>query len=148
MHQMENVVFFAEDLGYPANNLNVIGSLFWDDFSVYGDRASLPGYRPSCGNTHSPPNTTDEYAYSSMEYRENNCETWHPDDSLTIYVNANCEQWGCTDVGFYKWFMQSVPGYDNGIVYEGRRMRNWWEAMYDFNRFIDAGRSLYIDSPE
>ena len=148
MHQIENVIFFAEDLGYPPNDSNVIGSLFWDDFSVYGNRASLPGYRASCGNTHSPPNTTEEYDYDSTEYRENNCETWHPDDSLTIYVTANCTQWGCTDIGFYKWFMQNLPGYNNGIVYNGKQMRNWWEAMYDFNKFIDEGRSLFLDSSD
>lgn len=144
MHQIENVIFFAEDLGYPPNDSNVIGSLFWDDFSVYVNRASLPGYRASCGNTHSPPNTTEEYDYDSTQYRENNCETWHPDDSLTTYVTANCTQWGCTDVGFYKWFMQNLPGYNNGIVHDGRQMRNWWEAMYDFNGFIDGGRSLFV----
>ncbi|MDW7682272.1 MAG: hypothetical protein SCK70_17040, partial [bacterium] len=45
MHQLENVIFFAENLGYPPNDNNVIGSLFWDDFSVYGNRELLPGYR-------------------------------------------------------------------------------------------------------
>jgi hypothetical protein len=143
LHQIENVIFFAENLGYPPNNSNVVGSLFWDDFSVYGNRGSLPGYRASCGNTHSPPNTTEGYDYDSTEYRENNCETWHPDDSQTTYVAANCSQWGCTDTGFYQWFMQNMPGYSNGIVYNGRQMRNWWEAMYDFNAFIDRGRSLF-----
>jgi len=144
MHQLENVIFYAEDHGYPANNDNVIGSLFWDDFSVYGNRASLPGYRASCGNTHSPPNTIEGYDYDSTTYSENNCETWNPDDSQTTYVTANCTQWGCTDIGFYKWFMQNIPGYNNGIVHNGRQMRNWWEAMYDFIKFIDSGRSLYM----
>ncbi len=145
MHQIENVIFFAEDLGYPANDNNVIGSLFWDDFSVYGNRATLPGYRASCGNTHSPPNTTDAYVYDSTDIRENNCETWHPDDSLTTYVSADCTQWGCTDLGFYQWFMQNIPGDNNGIIYEGKQMRNWWNAMYDFNEFIDEGRSLFVE---
>ena len=143
LHQIENAIFFAENVGYPPSNDNVIGSLFWDDFSVYGARASLPGYRASCGNTHSPPNTTEGYKYDAPEYQENNCETWHPDDSKTTYVISNCSQWGCTETGFYKWFMQNLPGYENGIVYNGRTMRNWWEAMYDFNAFIDAARSLY-----
>jgi len=38
LHQIENVIFYAENLGYPANDTNVIGSVFWDDFSVYGNR--------------------------------------------------------------------------------------------------------------
>jgi hypothetical protein len=144
LHQIENVVFFAEDMSYPVNDTRAVGSLFWDDFSVYGNRAALPGYAASCGNTHAPPNVIDaDYIYNSLNYRLNNCETWHPDDSLTTYVLENCTQWGCTDVGFYRWFMQSIPGKDNGIVYEGKQMRNWWLAVYDFNRFIDRARSLY-----
>jgi hypothetical protein len=39
-----------------------------------------------------------------------------------------------------------MPGYHNGIVYKGQRMRNWWEAMYDFDGFIDRGRSLYCSA--
>lgn len=143
LHQIENVIFFAEDIGYPVSENNVASSLFWNDFSVAWDRAFLPGYRASCGNTHSPPNTTDGYIYDSLEYRENNCETWNPDDSLTTYITKNCTQWGCTDTGFYKWFMQNMPGYNNGIVYKGKQMRNWWEAMVDFHKFIDSGRSIY-----
>jgi hypothetical protein len=145
MHQIENVIFFAENRGYPPDDANVTGSVFWDDFAVYGQRAQLPNYRASCGNTHAAPNTTVEYTYDSQDYRDNNCETWHPDDRKTTYVNTNCQQWGCTDIGFYKWFMQSIPGYKNGIVYQDRQMRNWWEAMYDFNQFIKQGRSLYFE---
>lgn len=147
MHQIENVIFFAENMGYPVNTSNVQGSVFWDDFAVWGDRALLSGYKASCGNTHSPPNTTNGYDYTSTQYRENNCETWNPDDSKTTYVNRNCTQWGCTELGFHKWFMQNMPGYNNGIVYAGRQMRNWWEAMYDFNGFIDAGWGLYKEIP-
>lgn len=144
LHQLENVIFYAENHGYPPNNSNVIGTLFWDDFSVYGNRASLAGYRASCGNTHSPPNTTEGYLYTSTAFADNNCETWNPNDSLTVYVSANCAQWGCSDTGFYKWFMQNAPGYNNGIVFSAKQMRNWWEAMLDFNQFIDSGRSLYL----
>lgn len=143
LHQIENLIFFAEDLGYPLNNNSVTQSLFWNDFSVYGNRDQLAGYRASCGNTHRSPNTTEEYKYDSRQYAANNCETWHPDDSKTTYTTANCEQWGCTDVGFYTWYMQNLPGYNNGIVYQGKQMRNWWEAVYDFDAFIDEGWSLY-----
>lgn len=143
MHQIENVIAYAEGHSYPPSADNVAGSVFWDDFSVYGERGSLPGYRASCGNTHRPPNTNSEYVYDSQEKRWNNCATWHPDDARTEYVEADCAQWGCTPTGFYKWYMQNMPGYNNGIVFDGRLMRNRWEAMADFNGFIDGGRSLF-----
>ena len=41
--------------------------------------------------------------------------------------------------------MQSIPGYQNGILYQDRQMHNWWEAMYDFNQFIKQGKSLYFE---
>jgi hypothetical protein len=39
--------------------------------------------------------------------------------------------------------MQNIPGYNNCITYQGQNMRNWWDAMYDFNGFIDQGKTLY-----
>jgi hypothetical protein len=38
LHQIENVIFYAENRGYPPTDTNVLGSTFWDDFSVYGAR--------------------------------------------------------------------------------------------------------------
>ena len=140
IHQIEN------EMGYSDRNT------FWFNFSEYGpeyppDRNT---WRSSCGNSHIVPNWTEHqtqgYIYNLTNNREFNCETWDPDDSKTTYMNANCERWGCTELGFYKWFMQNMPGYNNGIVYQGQKMRNWWEAMYDFNAFIDKGRSLYGES--
>lgn len=143
LHQIENVIFFIEGKGYPANENNVRGSLFWDDFSFWGYLGKEPGYRASCGNTHSAPNSVADYTYTSTEIKENNCETWHPDDAQTTYVLSGCEQWHCTEMDFYTWYMQNIPGFNNGIQYRGMWMRNWWDAMADFDSFLQAGRSLY-----
>jgi len=146
MHQIENVISYAENYEYPASPDNKSGSLFWDDFSFWGYLGSKPGYRASCGNAHSAPNSVVDYTYTSTEIKENNCETWNPDDSKTTYVLSDCSQWHCTEMGFYTWYMQNIPGYNNGIQYQGKDMRNWWDAMADFNKFIGEGRSLYFDS--
>jgi hypothetical protein len=151
MHQIENVIFFAENRGYPVSAANYRGSIFNDDFSEWFDifPPNRESFRSSCGNTHFTPNWTslsNEYNYWLTNYREFNCETWHPDDSRTTYINANCERWGCTPLGFYQWFMQNMPGFQNGIEYQGQTMKNWWEAFYDFNAFIDNGHSLYGSS--
>ncbi len=143
LHQIENVIFYAENKGYPPNPDNVIGSLFWNDFSFWGDLGKRQGYRASCGNTHSAPNTVGDYVYASKEIRENNCETWNPDDSRTTYVMNDCSQWDCTEMGFYLWYMQNIPGYGNGIQYRGLWMRNWWDAVADFNTFITEEHSLF-----
>lgn len=159
LHQLENIFEY------------IASSIFWNDFSEYIQAEGacpiinsqricheIHDYRSSCGNAHYTPNwrrsgnntslnplLSDNYNYQIQDYRENNCETWHPDDSQTTYANANCSQWGCTEIGFYKWFLQNIPGYNNCIVYNGQKMRNWWDAMYDFDFFVDKGRTLYSD---
>lgn len=160
IHQIENIIPYAEGEGrWPPTVANTKGSIFWDDFAEYvqnnsyfvePDGARKAGYRSSCGNGHITPNwnntKTQGYQYNLSIQGEFNCETWQPDDTKTTYIKAGCEKWGCTDVGFYKWFMQNMPGYNNGIIYQGKKMRNWWEAMYDFNAFVDQGRSLFGES--
>ncbi len=161
MHQIENIIPFAEGSVFWPMRIwkgsdNSKGSIFWGNFSevpneftgiTTADGQRRIGYRSSCGNAHIPPNWTNakkqEYRYDLNAQGEFNCETWNPDPSRTTYIKASCERWGCTDIGFYKWFMQNIPGYNNGIVYQGKSMRNWWEAMYDFNAFIEKDRSLF-----
>ena len=151
IHQLENVMYYVDK------------TLFWGDFSEYiqapggcaGALAQDPDrpckepphtYMSSCGNSHYAPNwqsMSDEYIYNKTNYAMNNCETWHPDESKTTYVSANCNQWGCSELGYYNWFMQNVPGYNSCITHNGLNMRNWWDGIYDFNEFIDKGKSLY-----
>lgn len=160
LHQIENIIPFAENKWPPIREdrqgSNIKGSVFWGNFSEYvQDYTNHNDYISSCGNSHYAPNWRrqglavnggDDYVYNLIDKRENNCETWNPDSSKSTYVNAGCSQWGCTDLGFYKWYMQNIPGYNNGIVYNDQKMKNWWEAMYDFNAFIDKGRSLFGES--
>ncbi len=135
MHQIERV------MGY------IDYEMFWQDFSEDAFFEQTHDYLSSCGNAHYAPNWLDPitsgYVYNLTNYALSNCETWHPDDSQTTYISLNCTQWGCTNLGFFKWFMQNMPGKDNGIIYQGKKMRNWWEAMYDFNAYVDMGRGFF-----
>lgn len=154
LHQIENMIPFAESKWPPVRedrpSSNIKGSIFWGNFSEYvQDYTKRSSYRSSCGNAHYTPNwgsLGNDYNYGITDKREFNCETWNPDPSKTTYISAGCERWGCNELGFYKWFMQNMPGYNNGIVYNGQQMRNWWEAVYDFNAFIDKGKTLYGES--
>lgn len=138
MHQIETVMGYIDD------------SLFTHDFGdPYGGYNSIPqhNFLSSCGNAHLTPNWFDvesnKYIYNLTNFAENNCETWNPDDTKTTYVMGNCEQWGCTKLGFFTWFMQNIPGYQNDIVFQDKQMRNWWDAIYDFNAYMDEGRTFY-----
>ena len=160
LHQIENIIPFAENKWPPIredmSGSNIKGSIFWGNFSEYVQNYTDHSiYRSACGNSHYTPNWRkqgpvelggDDFIYNIRDKKENNCETWNPDSSKSTYINADCNQWGCTELGFYKWYMQNIPGYNNNIIFNGEKMRNWWEAIYDFNAFIDKGRSLFGES--
>jgi hypothetical protein len=136
MHQIDRVMMYIDYNTYMK------------DYSEDVTPGLVHSYPSSCGCTHFTPNwvsyATDEYIYNLSNYHLSNCETWHPNDSLTTYINLNCTQWGCTKLGFFRWYMQNLPGKNNGISYNGKMMRNWWDAIYDFNAYIDAGKSFYL----
>ena len=61
---------------------------------------------------------------------------------------VNCQSWSGTtdchstdpfqdgDVGFKIWWMQNIPGQNNGIVYNGKPVKNWWTFVGDFDTAI------------
>lgn len=149
IHHIENVIPFTENK-WPPSSSTIQGSTFWGDFSEYIQSSTIHNYKSSCGNAHYAPNwssPSDSYRYDLTNSKESNCTTWHPDESKTTFQNVSCSTWGCTELGFYKWFLQSIPGYNSCIQHNGKYMRNWWDAIHDFDAFIDQGRSLYQDQP-
>jgi len=148
MHQFENVFDF-----FDKKNPNTIpNDIFWSDFSGrrYGVTSNLSF---GCGDTHHPPNTLIDYGYNSPErfnYQSTNCVYWWPGGYADIpQVTINCEIWsgtGCPhDNGFtyFVWWMQNVPGYQNGLVYNGVSMRNWWELLTNFDNSLLEGGGLF-----
>lgn len=132
MHQFENIFDYLD----PA------GGLFWGLFvRPYGDTTKVN----NCGWTHMPPNTTVSYNYGNNTLLPTRCEDWKPDQTGTVQ-NLSCTRWGCTEIGFFRWWMQNMPGKNNGLSYQGKPLRNWWDATYDFDEFVKGGRSLvYIN---
>ncbi len=143
IHQLENILPRAEGK-YPPTPQNTArgASLFWGNFSEYVQPYTVKNYNSACGNAHYTPNWTslsDDYKYNLQNSRLNNCEAWNPDSSKSTYVNASCAQWGCTEEGFYLWYQQNLPGYNNGITFNGAKINNWWEAVYDPVAYLEKG---------
>ncbi|HLD83760.1 MAG TPA: hypothetical protein VI979_02820 [archaeon] len=40
--------------------------------------------------------------------------------------------------------MQNIPGYANGLYYNGKPLRNWWDFIADFDGEIANGRNLVV----
>lgn len=118
MHQFESI--FGD----------VDSSLFWGKFTA------------SCGNTHFPPNARYEYDYHSPNSVFTDCEDWHPygTGQLTSISNAT---WGDNEVKYYIYWMQNIPGLNNGLTncspqdstcIPTERLKNWWTFIYDFDK--------------
>ena len=122
MHQIENVL------------KEVDRSLFWDKF--VGDYASDPVLHPvrRCGWAHYPPNGRKDYDWADMLNVQTDIENWQPDGGRL--QTMNCTHWGCSEGEGAQWFhywMQNLPGRNNGIMYHGKALTNWWVYIGDFD---------------
>jgi len=113
----------------------------WDEFQKpYGESSPTVN---SCGWTHSGPNSKEQYepGWTSETVVKSNCEDWHPDGSGEV-KDVNCQTWyggTCLENGgveFKVWWMQNIPGLNNGLSYQGKTMKNWWIFIADFDQAV------------
>lgn len=163
MHQIENVIAYVEGPDtWPPTQQNRISGIFWGNYAKFIGQPNANG-KASCGDTHYTPlahyitgdynannpehtirnGNGDAYIYNlSYTDTQSNCQNWPANNYETI----SCNNWSCTDIGYYKWWMQNMPGYENEILYQGMHVRNWWDAFYDFDTFVQQGRTLFCTS--
>ena len=147
MHHLESILKFLNQYNVPRDPYD--NMLFWNRFvgaSGYQPTISNPG----CGWTHYPPNGTADYDWYNLTPVLSDCMDWKPDGTGTK-TSINCETWagtGCQDSGggrsFKVWWMQSIPGYNNGLGHQGKDLKNWWDAVYDFDGVLAQGGGLLM----
>lgn len=127
MHQFESQFM---DLDYNLYNL-FVGPV---------DDKSKP---QRCGWSHVPPNTDNahQYDWGNKNYIETDCKDWNP-QGTGEKKTFNCNEWGCNGFGWFMLWMQSIPGKDNGLTYEGKTIRNFWEFVGDYDSAMEKGRCL------
>lgn len=116
-----------------------------------------------CGWSHCPPNVIispnncnlatntcycEGYNWTSERTVNADCENWKP-DGTGAQTSVNCHTWygsgSCLDNGgleFKVWWMQNMPGKNNGLAYNGRQLKNWWDFIGDFDRAIQDGKGI------
>jgi hypothetical protein len=112
-----------------------------------------------CGSVHVPPNIIGqnnfypEYNWNSQATAKSDCEDWKPDGTGQSSV-VSCGTWyqnnasltNCPDDAGAKykvWWMQQIPGLNNGLTFYNSKLRNWWEFVGDFDSALVKGRNLY-----
>lgn len=137
-----------EDHGHHIEAvIGFVDSTLWDKFQR--PHGLTNGTVNHCGWTHSPPNVTnaEQYNWKSEQVVKSDCEDWKPEGG-GLTKDVSCHTWygaTCLDnsgVEFKIWWMQNIPGLNNGLSYQGRTLRNWWEFYADFDTALARGKSL------
>ncbi len=122
MHQIEAVLRHVDP------------DLFWDKFVG----KPLEG---RCGWSHYPPNASHDYDWANPSYILTDIEDWTPEGSGPK-KRSNCECWQGDSLTWFIYWMQNLPGADNGLTYHGQPLTNWWLFMGDFDGAMAEGLGL------
>lgn len=137
-HQLEAEFAYVDD------------QLFRQTFEgpAYPGNTSEPG---RCGSVHNPPNARFEYDRGDTQPHPSDCLAWDP-DGLGPLTDISCANWTCVDNGdadnpvvdYLVWWMQNLPSMDNGLTYQGREMRDWWDVHAAWDDVVTSSRSLTL----
>jgi hypothetical protein len=122
MHQIEAVL----------KHINL--ELFWKKF------VGKPG-EGRCGWAHYPPNGVRDYDWANLTYVWTDIEDWQPDGGGQK-KKMNCKHWNCDSLTWFIYWMQNLPGANNGLTYQGRPLTNWWMFIGDFDEAMRYRRGL------
>lgn len=149
-HQLESMY------KYIAQNQDGNYGLFVQNFSGWGDNTYTIPPLGRAGDTHHPPNTTQDYDYQNTTLVESDIEDWKPSGGTKKQVNA--QTWGSinynwpenksklpqkTESQWYIYWMQNMPGFDNEIPYNSKIMTNWWDFTADWDSCQNNRIGLY-----
>lgn len=98
-------------------------------------------FTTQCGTAYAPPNAPEQYTWNSQKSISSTCDNWHPDGSGTI-SSLSCARWGCTDEGYFLWWMHNIPGQGNTLTDNNHALRNWWDAIGNFDSVMAEGATL------
>jgi hypothetical protein len=99
--------------------------LFWNKFVG----KPLEG---RCGWAHFPPNGERDYDWRNPRKVWTDIEDWRPEGGGRK-IEINSDRWNRDSLQWFIYWMQSVPGLDNGLTYRGRPLTNWWRFVGDFD---------------
>jgi hypothetical protein len=104
--------------------------------------------RPGCGWAHYPPNGERDYDWANPKYVETDMDDWKPDGSGQK-TRLSCQRWGGNSLSWFVYWMQHMPGPNNGLAFHGKSLNNWWVFIgdYDLAKQNDWGLTQTSASP-
>ncbi len=113
--------------------------LFWGRF--VGSDHTHKIVRPGCGWSHYPPNAESDYDWANPRAVLTDMNDWKPDGTGRKAL-MDSSPWGGNSLRWFVYWMQHLPGPNNGLTFEGRPLRNWWVFIGDYDRARAAGWKL------
>ena len=113
--------------------------LFWGRF--VGSDGSGNIVRPGCGWAHYPPNGECDYDWANPRYVETDMDDWKPDGSGQK-TRLNCQAWGGDSLRWFVYWMQHLPGLNNGLSFQDKPLNNWWVFIGDYDLAREKGLGL------
>ncbi len=138
MHQIEAVLNHVDGRDRTPES-DWPNLLFWGRF-VGSDR-SMKILRPGCGWAHYPPNGQQDYDWANPRYVETDMDDWKPDGS-GVKTRMNCDRWGGSSLRWFIYWMQHLPGPDNGLTSGRKALNNWWVFIGDYDLAKGKGLGL------
>jgi len=80
-------------------------------------------------------NGTKDYDYANKTFVESDIEDWRP-EGFGTKQRINCDKWNGDDMKWYVYWMQSIPGAENGLTYQQKKLSNWWEFTGDYDQAV------------
>lgn len=122
-HRMESAIRYI----YGRWDLQAADPNAWEKFT-YIDKDKPD--QAAVGNIHFPPNGTSDYDYDNRNVVKCFADAWLRYPYLFNIARAvNCEEWGCTQLGYLRWWYAHIPrfkGVTDGVL------NNWWHYFYDY----------------
>ncbi|MBN1542837.1 T9SS type A sorting domain-containing protein [candidate division KSB1 bacterium] len=127
-HRMESAIRHV----YGRWDLDAENPNAWEIFTfIDKDKPELA----HVGNIHFPPNGLSDYDYGNRRFVKSYADNWLRYPYLfNIARSFNCEEWGCTQLGYLRWWYAHIPRYAG--VTDGV-LNNWWHYFYDYEGAVE-----------
>lgn len=89
------------------------------------------------GNIHYPPNGETDYDWRNKKQVYSYADEWadYPNIKEKKRRLMDCTEWGCSHVGYMKWWFSHTPHF-KGLNPNDGKLNHWWYYVVDYNNAV------------